>query len=407
MKKLTIIPLILLLFISIGCDTKQKGPTHLEVGRARLIESGNAVEAVDFLIEAEKKEDDKAEPRSLLVIAYSHALASGATRGQQYESEYQRQRKDRIAALNDAEMDKMIEILSKRSQVQQNGFQALVDKGADAAPILIKHLVENTYPDIQKNLTTSLIKMKSKAVDSILDSITDAATPPAAKVKLIRILGEIGDKKAIERLKAIDIDNLPATVKMELYTTLYRLGDTKYKVQILAGLTTDEVEVRRAAAKAMSNLKDVNKTSLIRKLKDDDPQVVTDIVKSLSVHKTRDAVTPLLNVLKIDDTTDDGTDKFANAKKEVLNTLESYIEAGGELKKGIAKELAYLIIKKEISSDNVRLQIVQFLKKPEVVKSLKAINVLEGINSELHTAAQGEQSNFVKTAFNELLEKLK
>ena len=153
MKKLTIIPLILLLFICIGCDTKQKGPTHLEVGRSTLIDKGNAVEAINnYLIEAEKREEDKAEPRALLVIAYSHALASGVTRGQKFESEYERQKKDRIAALNNAEMDKMIEILSKRSQVQQNGFQVFIEKGTNAARVIIKHLVAGTHPEIHNHL---------------------------------------------------------------------------------------------------------------------------------------------------------------------------------------------------------------------------------------------------------------
>ena len=408
MKKLTIIPLILLLFLCLCCDTKQKGPTHLEVGRSTLIDKGNAVEAINnYLIEAEKREADKAEPRALLVIAYSHALASGVTKGQKFESEYERQKKQRIAALNNAEMDKMVEALNKRSEIQQNGFQALVAKGADAAPIIIKHLAANTYPDIQNHLISTLIKMKSKAVDPILDSITDASTPPATKMKLIRVLGEIGDKTAIERLKAIDLTNMSDALKMEFYTTLYRLGDSSYKSQILTGLTSNKVEVRRAASKAMSNLKNINTSSLINALKDDDQQVVKEIVKSLSIHKTKNAVQPLINVLKNGDK-DDDNEELQSIKQEVLDTLLTYVHAGGELKRGIAKNVTYLLINKDVSSDNVRLRIVKFLGDPAVAKSLKALKVIEeDIYNRLYDYSQQEESDFVKGALLELLNDIK
>ncbi len=407
MKKLIVIPLILLLFICIGCDTEQKGPSHLDVGKARLIDSGLAVEAVNYLLEAEKREEDKAEPRALLVIAYTHALASGATRGQEYEVEYKRQKQQRIAALNDAEIDKMIEVLSKRSQVQQNGFQALVEKGADAANVIINHFVAGTHSEIHNHLTDVMIKMKSKAVEPIMNAITDADTPSAVKMELIRILGEIGDKKSIERLKSIDMTNMSSALKMELYTTFYRLGDSSYKSQILTGLNAKEVEVRRAAAKAMPNLKNVNTSSLITALKDDDPQVVMNIVKSLSVHKTKNAVEPLINVLKSEIKDADNEKQQQNIKQEVLNTLIAYVHAGGELKRGIAKNVAYLLINKEVSSDNVRLRIVTFLTDSVNVKSLKAAKVMDDIYNKLYTYSQQEESDFVRRALLDLLNDIK
>ncbi len=407
MKKLTIIPFILLLFICIGCDRKQKGPTHLEVGRTTLIDKGNAVEAINnYLIEAEKKEEDKAEPRALLVIAYSYALESGVTRGQTFESEYERQKEQRIAALNDAEMDKMMEILSKRSEVQQKGFQVFVEKGTDAANVIIKHLVAGTHSEIHNHLTNVLVKMKANAIDPILDSVTDASTPSATKITLIQVLGEIGDKTAIERLKSIDLTDMSAALKMEFYTTLYRLGDSSYKSQILAGLTSDEAEVRRAAAKAMSNLKNINTSSLIKALNDDDQQVVKEIVKALSVHKSKAAVQPLINVLKSENKDDDNVEQ-QSIKQEVLNTLTTYVHAGGELKRGIAKTVAELLINKEISSDNVRLRIVTFLQDDALEKSLKALKLTEDIYNKLYNYSQQEESDFVKSALLELLNDIK
>ena len=87
-------------------------------------------------------------------------------------------------------------------------------------------------------------------------------------------------------------------LKLEVYTTFYRLGETTYKSEILTGLTANEIEMRRAAAKAMKNIKSVNTKSLINALKDTDSQVVTDIAEALSVHKTKDAVEPLIDILK-------------------------------------------------------------------------------------------------------------
>lgn len=405
MKKLTVIPLILLLFICIGCERKQKGPSHLDVGRSRLIGSGLAVEAVNYLLEAEKREEDKAEPRALLVIAYTHAINSGATNGQEYETEYKQQKQKRIAALNDAEMDKLIEILSKRSQVQKNGFQALVEKGTDAANVIITHLVAGTHSEIHNQLTDVLKKMKSKAVEPIMNAITVADTPPAVKIELIRILGEIGDKNAIERLKAIDLTNMSATLQMELYTTFYRLGDSSYKSKILTGLNANEAGVRRAAAKAMTNLNNVNTSSLIKALKDDDPQVVMNIVKALSVHKTKDAVQPLIDVLKTEAIDNDNDQQ--NIKQEVLNTLNTYVQAGGDLKRGISKNIAYLLINKEVSSDNVRLRIVTFLSDPTNIKSLRALKLTEDIYNKLYIYSQQEESNSVKNLLLDLLNDIK
>ena len=396
MKNLAIIPLILILFTCFGCDTKQKGPSHLSVGRDKLINSGNAVEAVNLLIEAEKKEEDKTEPRALLVIAYSHALASGATKGQDFESEYKKQRTQRIAALNEAEINKMIEILNKRSEVQQDGFQALVEKGTDAAVLIIDNFAQGLYPDIHKNFISALEQMGTKAIDPILDSVADAEVNPAVKMKLIQVLGEIGDEKAVERLKSVDLTNMSDALKMAVYTTLYRLGDRKYKTEILAGLTANEVEVRRAAAKAMANLKNVNTNTLITALKDDDSQVVTDIAKALSVHKTKNAVEPFVNIIK--------SEHSSKAKQAVLNTLATYIEAGGGLTRGLASRMTYLLINKEVNNSDDRLMLGQFLKK-RMVKQLKAAMLFDDeLETKLYNYIQNEEeSAFVKVELNELL----
>lgn len=399
MRYFTSILLILILFTCFGCDTKQKGPSNLSVGRDKLINSGLTIEAIEQNLLKAEKEEDKTEPRALLVIAYSHALASGAAKDQGVEVEYKKQRTERIAALNEAEINKMLEILSKRSEVQQDGFQALVEKGTDAAVILIESLASGLYPDIHNNIILALEQMGTKAIDPILDSIADAKVNPDVKTKLIQVLGKIGDEKAVERLKSIDLTNMSDALKMTVYTTLYRLGDTKYNSKILAGLTANEIKVRRAAAKAMANLKNVNTNTLITALKDDDSQIVADIAKALSVHKTKDAVDPLVDIFK--------SAHDHKAKQAVLNTLATYIEAGGGLTRGLASRMTYLLIDKEVSSSEDRLMLVQFLKT-YMVKQLKAAMLFnENLQNKFYEYSQSEgESEFVKRELNELLTRI-
>lgn len=395
MKYSTIIPLFLILFTCFACETEQKGPSNLSVGRDSLIQSGLAIEAVNYLTEAEKNDAHKDEARALLVIAYSYALSSDAAKAQKVEDEYNKQRNERIAALTAAEMTKMIEHLSKRSQVQQDGFQALADKGADAAVVILNHLAEGTSPDAHKHFPSTLTKMGSEAVDPILNRIADEAITPADKIKLIRVIGEIGDKKAVDKLKAIDPTNMSAAFTLEVYITLYRLGDSSYKSQILAGLTSDEIDVRRASAKAMANIKNVNTNTLINSLKDEDSQVVADIANALAVHKTKNATEPLLNIFK-------GTHD-EKAKDAVINTLKTYTDAGGDLKKGLAKRMALLLISQEVDSDQDRYRLTRFLQT-HLVKQLKAVTVSDDIAVKLYEyTTKVEQSEIVKTALHKLL----
>lgn len=397
MKKFTILPLILVLFTIIGCTPEPKGPSNLSVGKSKLINSGLAIDAVDHLLKAEieeKEEEDKSEARALLLIAYSHGLATGDAKRLGKETEYRKQRTERIAALNTEDIDKLLEILSKQSQIQKTGLEILADNGSDAAVAIVNIISNSTYPTAHADFISVLVQIGSNAIDPILDKITDTEISSSAKLKLIRVLGDIGDKKALDRLKSIDLTNMVAALKMEVLTTLYRLGENKYKSDIIDGLSSNEESVRRAAAKAMGSIRGVSETTLISSLKDSDSQVVTDIANALSVHKTKNAVMPLADILK--------SEYEAGAKQAVIQTLTAYTEAG--LSKGLAKYLSLMIINEEVSSSEDRVRIVQFLKHSALVKQLKAIRLIDDIDSQLYEYSQNEQSAFVKTELNDLLE---
>ncbi len=405
MKYFKIIPMMLILFVCFACETQQKGPSHLSVGKARLIQSGNPIEAVDHLIKAEKNEADRDEARALLIIAYSNALSSDAARIQKIDGEYKLQRRQRIAALTDAEMTKMIEILSKRSQVQQDGFQALADKGADAAVVILNHYADGTSPDAHKHFPSILTEMGADAVTPIMERITDAAITTENRIELIRVIGEIGDKKAVDGLKSIDLTGMSEAFKLDIYTTRYRLGDSSEKSKILSGLKSDDVDVRRASAKAMPHLKNVNTDTLINALKDEDFQVVADIAKALAIHKTKAAHQPLLNVFR--STRAPKSEDAVKAKQAILDTLATYTEAGGELRKGLAKSMALLLISQEVKSDQDRIRLANFLKN-RLSTQLKAVKRLDDLASKLHEYTNNvEDSEFVKNALKELLAEIK
>ncbi len=183
MKNFRILSLILILIIIVGCDTKPKGPSHLSVGKSKLINSGLALDSINHLIEAEKIDEDQSEARALLVIAYSHGLATKAAQSFKREAEFKRERAKRIAAMNEAEISKLIEILSVQSQIQKNGLNALAEKGTDAAVLIVDNIAKNSYPDAHATFLSVLVQIGSDAVDPILNRLNDSDVNSSAKIK--------------------------------------------------------------------------------------------------------------------------------------------------------------------------------------------------------------------------------
>ena len=230
MEKIVIIPLVVLLLASFGCETKQKGPSNLSVGKSKLIDSGNALEAVAHLESAEEEEVNKLEPRALLVIAYSYGLSTGdANRGGE-EAKFKNQRAQRIEALTEAEMKHILQVLSKPSQVRKAGLQALVDKGHEAAVLVLDSLAKGRYPSLHADFAQMLVDMGPDELDLILARLTDPTTSPALKGKLVQVLAEIGDAKAVDALKSVQTEaTIDPGLAMQINTTLYQLGKNRIR----------------------------------------------------------------------------------------------------------------------------------------------------------------------------------
>ena len=397
MKKVVIIPLVVLLLASFGCE-KQKGQSNLSVGKSKLIESGNALEAVGHLESAEKEEANKLEPRALLVIAYSYGVSTGDADRAGEGAKFKNQRNQRIQQLTEAEMKHILQVLSQPSQVRKAGLQALVDKGHDAAVLILDSLTKGRYPSLHADFTQMLIDMGSESLDLILATLADETASSAIKVKLVQVLAEIGDAKAIEGLKSLQTaTTMDPGLTMQINTTLYQLGEESYKKDIIAGIRHSDVAVRRAAAKSMVNINGVSPQILITGLKDEDSEVVTALVEALRVHKDAAAVDELMNIL---------TGELSNDPKQAaIETLDVYGQ--DKLARGLAKRTTMLLIGGTVSDPDNRYYLVQLLRREPFKKEIRALKTIEDLGSKLHEYHQKtEQEDHVKIPLAQLLNEL-
>lgn len=389
--------LVFLLIAGLGCDTKQQGPSNLSVGRSKLIDSGRALEAVEHLEKAEQEEVNKIEPRVLLLIAYSHGLSSGSAKIHGVEAKFKNQRAQRIAELTDTEMKNLLQVLSTKSRIQKDGLQILVDKGPEAAALILESLSKGRHPSLHTNFTTMLVQMGGAGLALILEKLADETTSATIKVKLVRVLAEIGDEKAIEALKALQKATIEPALAMEISTTLYQLGEASYKTEIIEGLSHSDVDVRRAAAKAMVNISEVSPKILIERLQDSDGQVVTALVEALAVHRDEAAVDPLVNILT--------GELSKDPKQAAIDTLEVYGE--NKLARGLAKRITVLLTSGTVSDADNRLRLVQLLKREPFQKQIKAIKLIDDLDYKLYEYYQKvEKSELVKTSLKQLLDTL-
>lgn len=397
MKKVVIILLVVLQLVGVGCETKQKGPSNLSVGRSKLIDSGNALEAVEHLEKAEQEEVNKLEPRALLVIAYSHGLSTGSASSHGVEAKFKNQREQRIQELTEAEIKQVLQILSTPSRVQKDGLQVLVDTGPEVSVIILDSLIKGRYPSLHKNFTEMLIQIGSDGLDLVLAKLTDETTSPVVKVKLVQVLAGIGDANAIDALKTVQSGTSEVGLAMEINTTLYQLGEESYKKDIIAGLSHSDVAVRRAAAKAMVNISDVPSTTLIAGLKDTDSEIVASLVKALEVHRDADAVDELVNILT--------GELSKDPKQAAIDTLDVYGQ--NKLARGLAKRITMLLIGGTVSDADNRLHLVQLLKREPFIRQIQVTELYDNLEFKLYEyQKEKEESELVKTSLKQLLDAL-
>ena len=395
MKKLVTIYLVLAWVVSLGCKRDQIIP-ELSPGRDKLLLAGLAVDAIDHLKRAEIDEKDKAEPRALLLIAYSHALSTNLTwlKSKNLETEYRNERNARLKALNSDEIDEIFKVLNKRHRVQKSAQQILIDKGPPVIPLIVENFLNKRHPNAHQGFDYVLTQIGSDGLEQLLTAVNAAETTKNVKRRLIRVIGDIEDPVIQEELEASKKTINDSALLTEINVVLYRLGNKTYKNEIQAGLDSDNVLVRQAAARAMVLLNKPATSKLIDALKDTDDQVRRDIVKALKVHVDANAVDNLVDIL---------TNGSSGITKQIaVNTLEYYAEKG--LADGLAPRLIDLLTNTEITNHEDRIRIVQLISTPVLVKQIKAADPFDNLPATIYDYYETKENNdLVKSELNTLL----
>ena len=391
MKK-TLMILLLIGVVSIGCQ--EQVITQLEVGRSKLLDAGLTLEAVGHLERAEQEEQNKVEPRALLLIAYSNALSSGAARVHKAEARYKTERDRRIGELGEFEMKKILQILGERHRIQKDAMQILIDKGVPAVPFVLEDLVKDRYHSVHGDFIQILKEIGSPGINDILEAAGDSKTPATVKILLVRIVADIGDTSAKARLETLQNSTTDEGLKMEINTALYMLGDEGSEGKIVEGLTSSNVVVRRAAAKSMVFLKEHPTTKMITALEDSDNAVRRDIAIALRMYPDAGAVDNLLAML----TSSSGPD----AKQAAMDTLNHYADEG--IVDGLAARLIELLANPKVVDHEDRLRIVQLLKKPALIKQVQEADQYDNLPHKIYLYYEEKETNdMVKDELNQLL----
>ena len=405
MKKFSTLLIFLILAVSIGCDQEQP-ITQLEVGRNKLLLAGLTIEAVNHLeraeIEEAKTPAEKVEPRTLLLIAYSHAIATGDAKTQEVEipgleARYKEARSARIAALSNTEMKKMLQLLAERHRTQDATIQILVDKGADAVPILVEYLGVRRYMVLRPELIEMLYQIGSEGLDHLTAVLSDAETALEKKMILTQLIGRINDPRAIPALEAVQTGSPPA-LRMEVNIALYNLGKQEYREEIIRGLADTDVAVRRAAAQAMLKLDNPPLDAVVTALSDADPQVRMYAGQTLEQYPTESAIDPLIEIL-INDANESAREAAAKAL---------IVHSGQEFGQEIARQLIKAL--PTVPDPKDRIRIVLVLKKDALIKQIKNAPKEHDDNIELdiyYYFLNDEQNDMVKEEINMLLNDLR
>lgn len=355
------------LIVLIGCEPKQQ-IDHLKVGRQQLLNSGLAVDAVKHLKQAEIDELDKAPPRALLVLAYTHALSTGTAKGQGLESEFKQERTQRLAALGDEEIEHLLQILVRRSRLQKDAMQVVVDKGASTFPVMIDALGNVEFQNLHSDIIEMMYEIGASGdgLELMVDAIQKADTSTAVKIALIRLIGRIGGQQGLGDLETILNSTGDVGLKMEISVTLYRLGKHEYSATIVKGLGSDDVIVRRAAARALTYISDYPVDSVLKALQDSDDSVVTYAAQALQSRPNEQAVIPLTEVL---------TSNADNAAKQAASEALR-IHAEQKLTKGLTTRLAKALMSGNIENAEDRLRILQLLRKDALMQQIKVASLV-------------------------------
>ncbi|MFH1287384.1 MAG: HEAT repeat domain-containing protein [bacterium] len=164
----------------------------------------------------------------------------------------------------------LIEVLrDDNSNVREGSAKTLVNMGNAAVDLLILEL-NNSFSSFHNEVMSVLVTIGGSAVEPLIDMLKNESESDV-KLKVVEILGKIGDNRAVEPL----------------------IGFLTYQ---------DDIFLRWGAAVALGNIKDVRAVSpLIESLRNEEGGVRLAVLESLGKIKDKRAVEPLVDLLKKDE----------------------------------------------------------------------------------------------------------
>ena len=134
-------------------------------------------------------------------------------------------------------------------------------------------------------MTISVNSKKKQVKKTFEELINDLQTSNSEKVRYnaARILGEMGDSKAVEPLIDVLKNDKNGSVRLYAARALGELGDSKATVHLIESLREDRnVDVRVRAARALGRLGgEIVVEPLVEALNDENPQVCITVTDAL------------------------------------------------------------------------------------------------------------------------------
>jgi HEAT repeat protein len=146
----------------------------------------------------------------------------------------------------------------------------------DGIPALIRAL-DDEVQQVRRYATRSLIKFNQSAVDPLVQSLDSASDRAAAG--MIRALGDIGDRRALDPL----LNHVSGPVRSDVFLALGKLRDPRAEKALIDGLSDQEWRVRMNAAMAIGPIGSRLSEAPLQRCLDDEVMVVREwAARSLS-----------------------------------------------------------------------------------------------------------------------------
>jgi HEAT repeat protein len=387
MKKLVTM-LLIILSISIGCERKiGKKTPDFELGKGKLISEDAPIEAIQYLELVLSKDSKNIEAQCYLTIAYKRAAVSVQAKAKENEEEYiqgEQREFNKLKNVGVPAAEKLIQIIRAQNRVHKDAIALLVDLGGIAIQPVVETLDQaSTFRNNAVNILMQIGKKYPSTIEEFDKAIDSPSISVQTRIELVRILGAIGDTKALPVLQKY-LNSPDGGLKTEAMVALYRLGNKEYEGKIIAGLKDTDINVCRAAAHGCTILNSASVDDLIEALNSSDKQVRLLVTQALGKHLDNKAIKPLIKTLK--------SDSDAEIQNAAANSLIAY-----------GKDVAKLLVEELKKEENweVRIRITRVLKDDNVIKGIDDVS-----EYELYEYHKKENHPMVKSEITEILRKL-